>query len=356
MTHPTEPNNPGDEVGPAPGQPFNQHSMPPASQSPPQPPWNQLPPGGDQNTNSAHQDKSSVIRPDVSAATTLLVAVPWFFWSLVIVLWISNVFGSWNWILVGLWIVSGAVTFFHPVEDLIARYLYRLRRPTAVEEQRLGQAWPQVIHRAGIDSGRFSLWIQESDDVNATPTPGHTVAVTRWALYTLPATHLEAALAHEVSHHMGGRAWLSLLNFWYSIPARCALFGVRALVQLMKKVPAVGCAVVGFLILAYSGILFAVLTFGDGYVTALLFVTPFIAPPILAWLNRWQVKQADRRAAVMGYGATLIQVLYGWQMQNQQMFGRETSRRAQLISSTPSLVERIQTIERATATLPRESF
>jgi Zn-dependent protease with chaperone function len=121
----------------------------------------------------------------------------------------------------------------------------------------------------------------------------------------------------------------------------------------MKKVPALGCAVGGFLLLAYSGILLAVLTFGDGYLTALLFLTPFIAPPILAWLNRWQVKQADRRAAHMGYGATLIQVLYGWQAQNQQMLGRDTNRRTQLMSSTPSLVERVQTLERATpGTLP----
>ncbi len=60
---------------------------------------------------------------------------------------------------------------------------------------------------------------------------------------------------------------------------------------------------------------------------ALLFLTPFVAPPILAWLNRWQVKQADRRAALMGYGATLVQVLYGWQMQHQQILGRETSRK-----------------------------
>ncbi|WP_433167619.1 M48 family metalloprotease [Kribbella sp. CA-247076] len=355
MTHPTEPNNQGGELGPVPGQPSDQKPMWPPHQLPPQPPWNQLPPPGGDQKNNAGQGGSAK-RPDVSAGTTLLVAVPWFFWSLVIVLWVASVFGRWNWIVVGLWVLSGAVTFFSPVEDLVARYLYRLRRPTLVEEQRLRPAWLQLLGRAGIQDSRFSLWIQESDDVNATPTPGHTVAVSRWALYTLPTSHLEAALAHELSHHLGGRAWLSLLNFWYSIPARCALVGVRALVRLMKKVPAVGCAVVGFLVLAYSGILLAVLTFGDGYVTALLFLTPFIAPPILAWLNRWQVKQADRRAAQMGYGTTLVQVLYGWQMQNQQMFGRDTSRRTQLMSSTPSLVERVQTLERATSTLPQDPY
>lgn len=348
MTRPSEPNDQGDQVGRSPGQPFDPPSIDEPRQVPPQTPGNQLPRGSGQNGGAGNQGREgSTTRPEVSAATTLFVAVPWFFWSLVIVIWISNIFGSWNWLVVGLWILSGAVTFFSPVEDLVARYLYRLRRPTLIEEQRLGPIWLQLLRRAGVDGRRFSLWVQESDDVNATPTPGHTVAVTRWALYTLPPSHLEAVLAHELSHHVGGRAWLSLLSFWYSIPARCALVGVRALVQLMKRVPALGCAVGGFLFLAYSGILLAVLTFGDGYVTALLFLTPFVAPPILAWLSRWQVKQADQRSAVMGYGATLIQVLYGWQMQNQQRFGRDASRRTQLMSSTPSLVERVQTLERA---------
>ena len=46
-----------------------------------------------------------------------------------------------------------------------------------------------------------------------TPTPGQRSAVTRWAFYTLPPTHLEAALAHELGHHLGGGDWVSLLEF-----------------------------------------------------------------------------------------------------------------------------------------------
>ena len=263
-------------------------------------------------------------------------------------IWVAGVIGfGWGWIVVGLWILSGAVVFLKPVEDLIARYLFRLRRPTLVEQQRVGPAWRQLLQRAGVDEGRFSLWVQESDDVNATPTPGHTVAITRWALYTLPPSHLEAALAHELSHHLGGRAWLSLLNFWYSIPARCGLIAVRAIARLMVKVPAVGCVIGSFIVMAYAGIVLAVITFSSGYIWPFLFITPFIAPPFLAWLSRWQVKQADRRAARMGYGGTLVQVLYGWQMQHQQTLGREVSRRAQIMSSTPSLVERVHTLEQA---------
>ncbi|MFI6679120.1 M48 family metalloprotease [Kribbella sp. NPDC050470] len=243
------------------------------------------------------------------------------------------------------WLVSGAVVFIQPVEEWIARYLFRLRKPTLVEEQRIASVWPQLSNRAGVGDSKYSVWVQESEDANATPTPGHIVAVTTWSLYNLPAPHLEGVLAHELSHHLGGRALLSLLSFWYSIPARCALIGVRALGRLMKAVPAVGCLVIGFLTLGYFGILLAVLTFDDSLVLPILFLTPFVAPPILAWLGRREVMQADRRAAAMGYGATIVQVLYGWQVQHQNMLGREANRRSQLMSSTPSLGDRVRALE-----------
>lgn len=285
-------------------------------------------------------------RIEVSTAALLLSAVPWFFWSFAVVSWIVGLIGfGWGWLLVLLWIASGAVVFLRPVEDMLARYLFRLRQPTLIEEQRLRPIWAQLIARAGIRGDRYAIWIQESDEANATPTPGHVVGVTRWALYTLPPSQLEAALASEIGHHLGGRAWLSLLSFWYSIPARCALIGVRALGRLMKAVPAVGCAVIGFLLIGYLGVLLAVLTFDDSLTLPLLFLTPFVAPPILAWLGRREVLQADRRAAMMGYGATLIQVLYGWQFQHQQMLGRDANRRSQVMSSSPSAAERVRALE-----------
>jgi Zn-dependent protease with chaperone function len=284
----------------------------------------------------------------------LLSAVPWFFWSLVLVIWIAGAIGfTWGWIVIVLWILSGALIFLPSTEEMLARYLFRFRKPTLVEQQRLGPVWQQLLRRAGVPAGRFSLWIQESDEVNATPTPGHTVAVTRWALYTLPPQHLEAALAHELSHHLGGRAWLSLISFWYSIPARCGLIAARAVARLMRRVPALGCIIGAFLVMAYAGIVLAAFTFGHGYIWPVLFLTPFVAPPFLAWLNRWHVKEADRKAAMLGYGATLVQVLYGWQVQHQQMLGRETSRRAQVMSSTPSLIDRVHTIEQAAGIPPQ---
>lgn len=348
MNRPDGPNDQNEPRGWGPGRPAEPPYFGTPGQIPPPMPRGQLPPGAAGGPGAPDTGAQAAGRRDVSAATTLLVAVPWFFWSLILVIWIAAAIGfPLGWIVVVLWVLSGAVVFVPPLEDLIARYIFRLRKPTLIEQRRLGPVWQQLSYRAGEHGGRFSLWIQESDDVNATPTPGHTVAVSRWALYTLPPSHLEAVLAHELSHHLGGRAWLSLLSFWYSIPARLGLVGARAAGRLMRKVPAIGCVVGGFLLMAYGGILLAVLIFKQGYIWPFLFLTPFIAPPFLAWLSRWQVKQADRRTALMGYGETLVQVLHGWQMQHQQTLGRETSRRTQIMSSTPSLVERVQTIERA---------
>jgi Zn-dependent protease with chaperone function len=272
--------------------------------------------------------------------------VPWLFWSLVVVSWIASIVGfGYGWVIVALWLLSGVLVLVRPIEVAIARHILRLRQPTIIEQQRIDPVWRQVAERAHVDPARYSLWLQESDEVNAQPAPGHTIALTTWALYTLPSTHLAAVLAHEVSHHLGGRDWLSLLRFWYSIPARCALWSVRGLVKLMKAVPAVGCVVVGFLTLGYLGLLLTILIFDESFVLPLLFLTPFIAPPILAWFGRRDVSQADRRAAAMGYGPTLVQVLYGWQFQHQNLLGREASRRSQLMSSTPSLADRVRALE-----------
>jgi Zn-dependent protease with chaperone function len=35
----------------------------------------------------------------------------------------------------------------------------------------------------------------------------------------LSPVQLEAVLAHELGHHLGGHPWASLLRYWYSLPA-----------------------------------------------------------------------------------------------------------------------------------------
>lgn len=351
MTGPGEPN---EENGGWPGPSDRGPALPP-NYGPAQGgmPPRELPPSSGPG-GSPRPGAGPAFLPEPSAWVALLTAVPWFFWSLVLVVWVAGAIGfGWGWIVVVLWILSGAVSFVAPAEPLFARYLFRLREPTLIEQERLGPIWHQLLTRAEVSRGRYTLWIQESDEVNATPTPGHVVAVTRWALYTLPPSHLESVLAHELAHHLGGRSWLSMLSFWYSIPARCGLIAVRAIARLMRRVPALGCVIGGFLVMAYVGLIIAVFALGHGYIWPFLFITPFIAPPFLAWLNRWHVRQADQKAAALGYGSTLVQVLYGWQMQHQQSLGRDESRRAQVMANTPSLVERVRVLERVGGIPPK---
>ncbi|MEU4197763.1 M48 family metalloprotease [Kribbella sp. NPDC026611] len=349
MTGPGEPNEQnGSWQGPSNQGPIPPpHDLPQGSQPP-----RELPGAGGGDPTPPRGAAAFI--PEPSAWISLLTAVPWFFWSLILVVWVAGAIGfGWGWIVIALWIASGAVTFLAPTEAALARYLFRLREPTLIEQQRLAPIWHQLLQRADVRSARYTLWIQESEDVNSTPTPGHLVAVTRWALYTLPPSHLESVLAHELGHHLGGRSWLNMLSFWYSIPARCGLIAVRAVARLMRRVPALGCLIGGFLGMAYIGLILAVFALGHGYIWPFLFVTPFIAPPFLAWLNRWHVKQADQKAAALGYGSMLVQVLYGWQVQHQQTLGRDESRRAQVMSSRPSLMERVRTLERTEGIPPK---
>jgi Zn-dependent protease with chaperone function len=289
-----------------------------------------------------------VRRVEPSHLAELLPALNWFFWSFVVVFWVSGFFGLEDgaWLVVGIWLLSGAVILWQPLEDVLAKVVFRLRRPTMVEVARLAPIWSSVAGRARIDPDSYTLWIQESDEISAAPTAGHTVAVTQWSLYTLPPSHLEAVLAHELAHHLAGRSWLTMLGFWYSLPARGALAVVRLLFKLIRTVPVLGCLIVGFFLVAYLGVIVAMLMFNESLLTPLLYFTPLLAAPILAWLSRWSERNADRMAAEMGYGHKLIEVFYGWQVRGQGSGRPPGTLRSDLLSSHPRISERIRALEK----------
>jgi Zn-dependent protease with chaperone function len=286
------------------------------------------------------------VRP--SHLADLLPALNWFFWSFVVVFWVSGFFGLENgaWIVVAIWLASGAAILWQPLEDVLAKLVFRLRRPTMAEDARLGPIWSSVTSRAGVNPAAYSLWIQESEEISAAPTAGHTVAVTRWSLYTLPPSHLEAVLAHELTHHLGGRSLLTMLGFWYSLPARAALALVRLLFKLIRTVPVLGCLIVGFFLVAYLGVIVAMIMFNESLLTPLLYFTPLLAAPILAWLSRWNERNADKMAAELGYGPKLIEVFYGWQVRGHDSGRPPSTLRSDLLSGSPRISERIRALEK----------
>ena len=107
------------------------------------------------------------------------------------------------WVLMGVWLGSGVATLHPQTEALVARHVYRLRDLNQAERERIGQVWYSVCAAAGVDPSAFQVRIYDGQQITAPATTGHTIAVTTWSVYTLPAPMMRAVLAHELAHHLG---------------------------------------------------------------------------------------------------------------------------------------------------------
>jgi hypothetical protein len=264
-----------------------------------------------------------------------------------IIFWFAQFLGleAGSWVVLALWALSGLVVLWPGIDDLLARYLFGLRRPTLVESQRLAPSWFAVTQRAGIDPRPFSMWIQIAEVPTVGLAGGRTVAVTSWAVNGLPPGHLEAALAYDYASHLHGSGWLGRLLHWYSVPPRLVGAGVRRLLRLSRTIPAVGCTIVGFLILAYIGLFLFVLVFYDGWIIPLLYLSPLLLPALFGGLAKWNERMADQAVADLGFGRKLLEVLYGWQAQHQQETRRLGLTQPDWISGQPVVAERIRALE-----------
>nr|WP_286256213.1 M48 family metalloprotease [Streptomyces graminofaciens] len=210
-------------------------------------------------------------------------------------------FGPPWWIPLGLWVVSGGLTFHRPCERLLARWLYRLRYPTQEEERKLTAVWLQVTARAGVDADAFQLWVEDSDEINAMAAAGHIVGVTSHSLRTLSPGRLAGVLAHELGHHAGGHAWASLLTFWYTLPARIAWRLLRWLAGRVDRL-SVGVAAVVIGVLGAAAFALATATYG-------LVLLPLATPYLVAAVSRRSELRADEHAAGLGFAQQLMTVL-----------------------------------------------
>jgi hypothetical protein len=276
-----------------------------------------------------------------------LNGVLWAGASFIVIYWLCQGFDldERTWVLISIWLCSGLIVLWPGSDGLVARYLLGLRQPTMVEAQRLAPSWLAVANRAGIDANRYSLWIEGAESPTGVSASGCTVTVTGWAIYTLPPSHLEAAMAHDLATHLHGRGWVSRIALWYSVPTRIVALVIRQLLKLSRTIPAVGCTIVGFLMVSYFGFIFASLIFYDSLLVPLLFLTPLFAPLLFIGEAKLLERMADRAVADLGYGRKLLEVFYGWQAQHQ-----ETSRRLGLsqpdwLSGQPSIAERIRSLE-----------
>ncbi|WP_425471783.1 M48 family metalloprotease [Streptomyces cadmiisoli] len=271
-------------------------------------------------------------RTDATAVGSLLLHLPNFLCSLVVVVLLSLIFGDLAFLVVLAWLASGALVFHRPTESTLARRLLRLRYPTPQERARLEPVWREVTARAGVEGRNYELWVEDSDALNAVAAAGHIVGVTRFAVHQLPNGELAAVMAHELGHHVGGHAWSGLLGYWYALPGRLAWRVLRAVTGFMFRVSRV---------FSCFGVLFFGLFAG---VVALATITTLYGLPLLvlampyalAAVGRRSELRADQHAAALGFAPMLAAVLEKLHQQEQQQVAALTAaNRGVAVSESP---------------------
>lgn len=268
-------------------------------------------------------------RADATAVGTLVLHLPNLLGSLLVVAMIAAFFDDLAWVVLVGWLASGALVFHRPTERFLARYMFRVRRPTPQEHAKLEAIWREVTARGGIDGRAYELWIQDSDDLNAFAAAGHIVSVTRFSLNQLPNGELAAVLAHELGHHVGGHTWSGLLAYWYALPGRIAWGLMKAVLAIAVSVlGALGC-LGGLVLLALAVLAGAVVwvSLTELYGLPLLL---FALPYANAWVGRRAELRADRHAAVLGFAPMLVAALTKIDdMERTQRAAAEAAARAQ---------------------------
>jgi Zn-dependent protease with chaperone function len=276
---------------------------------------------------------------------TIGLQLPWFLLSCGMVGIVGVALGGLRGVLLVLvWLLSGAGVFLRPVETVLARVMFRLRRPAESEQCRLTPLWSAVTAAAGVNGTTYDLWVEESREINASAAAGHLVSVTRWALDALPPEHLKAVLAHELGHHLGGLPWVRLLGLWYSQPAR-AVARIGALIRrsVIRLVHATSpTRPVAWLVLWVLSVL---------CVAAVLDTAPWLllllaVPPLQASVGRLEERRADRFAAQIGFGEPLREVLQHWVAAGHDTAHRQAGWRARLKASHPTCAARIRALTR----------
>jgi Zn-dependent protease with chaperone function len=313
------------------------------------------------------RDKLSLGRLQGLPLAHWLPAVPWLLAGAVVVWQLAGaLLNTVGLILVFIgWLASGVLAWWPPFESFLARVALRLRSPTVAERAVVRPAWAAVRQRAGRSADGYRLWISDADELNATASVGRTVAVTRQVL-ELPPRSLAAVLAHELGHHLERHSAMSLLVYWYSLPARIFLWllsvawqvAVRLLaliVQVARPLAAlIGAggrgggpmsALVGsilgavvlfaLLVVPVLGLLYAV----QRYPWLLLIAA---LPPLAAALERAEEYRSDRVACNLGFGRDLVDVL---RRVEPRRHDAEVSWRQRLLATHPPVETRARRLE-----------
>jgi STE24 endopeptidase len=280
-------------------------------------------------------------RVDLSAVLGVVLAVPVVASSLFVLGLLGKlVWPAYFWVLPAGWALAGAITFVPVYEHVVLSVLLKMREPSQRELTWLTPSWAAVCAAAGVDGGRYRLWVEPSRELNAFAAGGRTVAVTRAAL-DLERPGLEAILAHELGHHLSGHTRAALLIHWLELPARLLARLVRLIAWVVPHVGRV------FRSFGRSAEVLVTVLLSLGILTALAFLDPWLLltpllGPVLAWSKRLGEYRADRMAARLGYGRELALLLKAWNLRDR---GDERRLWSRLMAGHPAHIDRVKRLK-----------
>jgi Zn-dependent protease with chaperone function len=252
-------------------------------------------------------------------------------------------------VVLGVWTASGVLVFIPPVDRVLARVLLGLRKPTPEQLTVFEGAWTRVCQHAGVRGDRYLLRVQYANTLNASAGAGHIVGVTVTAL-ALPPRYLEAILAHELGHHIGGHAAIGLLHTWYSFPMRT----VVRLASWVGRLASIAMALTRPFIPLLALVLLPLLLVSC--VGSLL--VPLVALPVtvsIVVMRRSELR-ADGTAVRLGYGPELLALYRGWAARELPRGGMWRSTRAFLRDTHPRFDVRVRALEKAVGDAPTPSI
>jgi Zn-dependent protease with chaperone function len=264
------------------------------------------------------------------------------------------------------WTLSAGLLLLRPVEARFARMLFKVRRPSEAELQRIDPVWRRACRRAGVSQRDYILRVEDSQLINAFALGAHFVAVTRRAL-ELPDELLEAVLAHELGHHQDLHPLATTLGWWYLMPFSLLswlLWRVRAVTRALHRAFSglrgrIGRISGGRPLEGALGLVGVLVILGALLVVGLLLLVLLCAVWLPLWLltglsqllsaalSRAAEYAADRRATELGYGPDLIQVLALFAVDEQRRPRRGSL--AGRLASHPTCQARIESVRRAQA-------
>lgn len=278
----------------------------------------------------------------ISSVSHLLLTLPGACYSLICLMAVGSLpalanpaLGFLTWLVPLAWFLSSALLFHPPVEKYFVRSTMGLREPTTRERRALEPLWNRVAQKAGVDPKTYMLNIEDSGSLNASAVAGHSVAVTTAALEHFQERHLEAVLAHELGHHLGGHTVAGLMHYWVALPGK---FVNRIILRIYRVILAIIAA------FSFWGWLLAILVVGGLALSALTMapwlVLLFLIPLGVAAASRAMELAADKTAFQLGYGHDLTEVLEIFEQLDAEAGHSRQSRFAGLTATHPTPMKR----------------